>query len=63
LRRKETADKPGTRPEKEDTTEVDDFMEQVAAQRKKTEPTRITPGMNIEELRAKVKELNERYGK
>ena len=63
LRRKRDADKPGVKPEKEDTAEVDDFMEQVAAQRKKTEPTRITPGMNIEELRAKVKELNERYEK
>jgi len=63
LQREKTTDRPGAKPEKEDTTEVDDFMEQVATERKKTEPTRITPGMNIEELRAKVKELNERYGK
>ena len=63
LQRKKMDDRPGAKPEQEDTAEVDEFMEQVAAERKKTEPTRITPGMNIDELRAKVKELNERYGK
>jgi len=63
LRRKDSAERPPAKPEKEDTAETDDFMAQVAAERKKTEPTRITPGMSVEELRDKVKEMNERYGK
>ena len=52
----------------------DDHMAQVASMRREQEketeeqkekdgPVRIKPGMNIEELRAKVKEMNERYGK
>ncbi len=45
----------------EDSPNVDDHMAQVEAARKKKEPVRITPKMDIEELRAKVKELNERY--
>lgn len=47
----------------EDTPDVDEHMAQLEAARKKKEPVRMTPGMNIDELRAKVKELNERYKK
>ena len=54
--------------------EEDDFMSQVSSMRREQEkqaeekkkkegPVRMTPGMDIEELRAKVKEMNERHGK